>query len=371
MSAREGNLWGVVLAAGSGRRMGSLTRALYGQEVPKQFASFYGGQTLLQQTMDRLSAVVPPQRTLIVVDEAFAPLAQDQVASWRGVEVVSQPRNLGTGPGTLLGMARIQAKDPDARVIITGSHHFVGRPAPFRKALQALDAATFRSGEVTVIGVTPDHPACDRGWIVGGAAREDQRIRNLRAIHRMTASPPKSIAMLLLGTGALWSTSVIGGSCKALWSLSRRHLPAHTASFYELACRNQCAAPDERAQQGALYEDMLPADFDRDVLGKGSSGGDLGVLAAMDCLWSAWTSPDQVFRSLEGTSHFEPLVDRIVSRMQIDQKTGISPVRSFKKEKRYETRSTNHPDHTIPPGPVPRRVGYEGLASSNRLSPAV
>ena len=56
--------WGVVLAAGEGKRLATVTRLLCGREVPKQFVAFDGTRTLLQQTMDRLSPVVPAKRSL-------------------------------------------------------------------------------------------------------------------------------------------------------------------------------------------------------------------------------------------------------------------------------------------------------------------
>ena len=48
LAPRE-HLWAVVLAGGRGRRLASLTRELYGEERPKQFAALIGKQSLLQR----------------------------------------------------------------------------------------------------------------------------------------------------------------------------------------------------------------------------------------------------------------------------------------------------------------------------------
>src|SRR5262249_60178228 len=59
----QGNLWAVVLAGGEGMRLRPLTRHLYGDERPKQFAAVVGARSLLRQTLDRVGLLVPPERT--------------------------------------------------------------------------------------------------------------------------------------------------------------------------------------------------------------------------------------------------------------------------------------------------------------------
>jgi len=73
-------LWAIVLAAGDGKRLAPLTRALYGRELPKQFAVLHRGRSLLQTTMDRVAPLVPPERTVVVVGRAHEGLARRQIA---------------------------------------------------------------------------------------------------------------------------------------------------------------------------------------------------------------------------------------------------------------------------------------------------
>ena len=99
MGPRSQNLWGVVLAGGSGTRLASLTRALYGFDLPKQFACIHGSRSLLQLTLDRISPVVAPSRTVVVVTREFEALAREQLESYPEVDLAVQPANRGTAPG--------------------------------------------------------------------------------------------------------------------------------------------------------------------------------------------------------------------------------------------------------------------------------
>ena len=123
-----GDLWAVVLAAGEGRRLASLTGALYGQQLPKQFAVLDGEQSLLQATMERIAPLVPARRTAVVVAAEHEVLCRRQLRPRAGAAVLAQPRNLDTGPGILLPLAWLRARDPRATVAIFPSDHFVADP---------------------------------------------------------------------------------------------------------------------------------------------------------------------------------------------------------------------------------------------------
>ena len=64
--SEHGNLWAIVLAGGEGVRLRSLTRRLYGDDRPKQYAALVGARSLLRQTLDRVSLLIPPERTVVV-----------------------------------------------------------------------------------------------------------------------------------------------------------------------------------------------------------------------------------------------------------------------------------------------------------------
>jgi mannose-1-phosphate guanylyltransferase len=72
---QRGTLWAIILAGGEGRRLAPLTESLHGVALPKQFATVIGEGSLLQQTVARISPLVPPRRMVAVVPAAYAELA--------------------------------------------------------------------------------------------------------------------------------------------------------------------------------------------------------------------------------------------------------------------------------------------------------
>src|SRR5277367_1187346 len=112
--------WAVVLAAGDGARLSTLTLDSTGVSVPKQFCSLNGGVTLLQQTLSRARAAARRERTATIV-------AQQHERWWQHMDerTIVQPMNRGTANGILLAALTIARRDPAARLVFLPSDHYV------------------------------------------------------------------------------------------------------------------------------------------------------------------------------------------------------------------------------------------------------
>jgi mannose-1-phosphate guanylyltransferase len=195
----------VVLAGGEGTRLAPLTRALYGTDLPKQFAVLDGERSLLQHTIERARQLTTLDRILVVVTGPRETIAREQLVPYPGVELVVQPHNLDTAPGLLLPLARILARTRTARVVFLPSDHHVDDVAPIVAALRPNEQAR-RS--ITLIGVTPTGPEVEYGWIVRG-----QRVgcSNTYAVDRFAEKPEAQVAEQLWRGGALWNTFISAG----------------------------------------------------------------------------------------------------------------------------------------------------------------
>ena len=125
---RANALWSIILAAGQGKRLASITKALCGRWLPKQFVALTTTRTLIQETVERTSSLVPPTRTVVVVSERDEPIARAQLAGYPGVELVRQPLDRGTAAGLMLGLAHVRARDPHAEVAVFPADHHVQVP---------------------------------------------------------------------------------------------------------------------------------------------------------------------------------------------------------------------------------------------------
>jgi mannose-1-phosphate guanylyltransferase len=288
----------VVLAGGEGTRLGQLTRALYGSEVPKQFAVLAGERSLLQQTIDRALLLTAVERISVVVSAHHETRAREQLAPHPEIELVVQPQNLETGPGMLLPLVRILARDLFARVIVLPSDHYIPNPGPL---VDALRVNTLR--RIALIGVTSTGPEVDYGWIVPGP-----RIgpTNAFEVQRFEEKPAYSIADELWRHDGLWNTFISSAPVLEYWALARRYLPQHAEAFERYAA--SIGHGEEARVLASIYRTMTPTSFSRDLLARAVG---LAVIPVTNTGWSDWGSPERVITSLVGTPDHSALLARI------------------------------------------------------------
>ena len=290
----------VILAGGSGKRLVPLTRALYGVDLPKQFAILEGDKSLLQTTIERALALTEASRVSVIVSAAHENHARPQLAPYGDVELIVQPKGLDTGPGIMMPLARVLVRDPDSRMVFLPSDHHVENSEPLTRALRESEQVADR---VALLGVTATAPETEYGWIVPGA-----RVPGTPAyeVSEFVEKPDAVLAEALWHEGGLWNTFITAGPARLFWQLASEYLPEH-AAWLEAYGHAVGSAHETRMLERA-YHEMTRASFSRDVL---QHCDGLAVIPVEGSGWSDWGSPQRVFASLAGTQSHRALVERI------------------------------------------------------------
>ena len=285
------NVWCVVLAAGQGRRLAAVT-----QGTPKQYWSGRGRRSLLDDTFERMSPLVPAARTTVVIDLEHVRFVRSGKRAWPAHRILYQPRDRGTAVGVLLAVSSILHTGNDDIVVLTPSDHGVVDVMAFRQSIRsALNAV--HSGQATTIlfGVEPSHPATDYGWIQPGTTLNWVNGRPLRAVTGFAEKPDQLVANRFLAAGGLWNSMVLVSRVDALYRLFEDHL-LHWARAFDLY--RQMSAPLRNAFLSERYGSLPSADFSRDILAR-SSG--LAVYPWSQAVgWSDLGTPERLSRWIRG-----------------------------------------------------------------------
>jgi mannose-1-phosphate guanylyltransferase len=270
-----------------------MVRALWGYSLPKQFVSLNGSQSLLQATIERIRPL-GFHRCLVVVGRNHESVARSQLEGLDGVETIVQPANLGTGPGLLLPLAHVQARDPAATVAIFPSDHHIPNPAPFLEGVDhALESCKRGKHPLVLFGNVADRPERDYGWILPGAPIVGSNRVRLFRVDRFIEKPNEREAKVLHRRGGLWNTFVLVGALQEFWSLTRKTLPVQARAFERFA--ETIGTPEERGRLESLYTHLTPANFSHDVLEKTST---LAVVRVAGSGWSDLGTPERFLRAV-------------------------------------------------------------------------
>jgi mannose-1-phosphate guanylyltransferase len=290
-----GDLWAVVLAGGEGTRLRALTRYLYGEERPKQFAVLTGSKSLLRQTLERVTRLIPPSRTVIVTQASHDRYLAAELTGFPDIHVLAQPCDRGTAAGALLPAHWIRARDPRAVVAVFPADHFILEEDVFMRHVAEVTAYVRAHPDgLVLLGVPPTDADPDYGWIEPGArigwAGPDpvHRIRGFRE------KPTEESARRLYALGGLWNTFVFVASAATLVDAGRECVPLLHDRLVRMGVFAGMHYEPWALRQAYLFAPA--ADFSRAVLE--SPGLTLAVAEVAAYTWCDLGTAERVARTL-------------------------------------------------------------------------
>lgn len=201
-----------------------------------------------------------------------------------------QPANRGTGAGILLPLLRILRRNRDAVVVILPADQYVADETTLGFSLARAVSLVERGRRVVLLGMAPDGPDPDYGWIVGGGADED----GTRPIISFVEKPSPRGARELYRSGAAISSFIVVGRGRALLALFQAETPGLLAALARVPeDRAKGIVPDAAVLQ-RVYESLPEVDFSRDVLQR--SATHLRLLAVPPCGWTDLGTPERLER---------------------------------------------------------------------------
>lgn len=288
------HIWPLVLAGGDGNRLRALTTRPCGTSVPKQYCSLTGQSTLLEDAIARAQQLVAPDRVCTIVAQQHREWWTESRPLLEALEngnLIVQPRNLGTGVGILYSLLHILAKDAQAHVVVFPADHYVRDEATLKGALlQALERLACSADRPVLLGLQPDEPDTDLGYILPG----DPDPLGGHAVARFIEKPGYSVAREIIDAGGLWNTFIIVAAARTLLDL---FMPRHAALVMEMQvslAKGETGGSPTGSWPAllSLYDRLPELDFSRDLLE--GRAADLCVLRVPPCGWSDLGTPRRV-----------------------------------------------------------------------------
>jgi len=301
------NTWALVLAAGEGSRLRSLTTTPGGLSVPKQFCSLVGGPSLLQEALHRAEAVAPRQRICTVVAAQHRRWWEGPLWSLPDANIIVQPENCGTANGILLPLLHIIERDPDARVVLLPSDHHVRDEAVLARALrQATSLVSGHSEHILMLGVEPEELDPELGYILPSYSDR----RGAFHIAQFVEKPSITLARQLIDRGAMWNVFMLVGAARLFVQLIEQRYPEIVMEMRAVVKRD-ASYPNDAIAAADLYDRLPDLDFSRHIV-EGNEDH-FRVLPVAPCGWSDLGTPQRVADTLRRLSDRSAAVETAVA----------------------------------------------------------
>ena len=266
------NYYAIIMAGGVGSRFWPLSKARY----PKQFHDILGaGETLIQRTFGRLSQTVPSENVLVLTNEKYKDLVNEQLPEVRDENIVLEPAMRNTAPCILLAALKIYKANPDGVMIVAPSDHWIENEKAFLTDLNtAFEACAEDASEeklLVTLGIEPTFPHTGYGYIQYNAS--SAAVKGVKAFKE---KPDYATAKQFLAEGNYsWNAGIFIWSARAIIEAFEKYLPEMYALF-----NSGFEALNTEAEQQFILDNYAKAEnisIDYGILEK---SGHVGVIPA-------------------------------------------------------------------------------------------
>ncbi len=212
------NVYAVIMAGGRGERFWPLST----DQVPKPFIRLLGTRTLIQQTVDRIVELVPPQKTFVSIGEAHKVIAIRQLPQIPVENFIVEPVGRDTAACIGYSALHVERRDPGAAVIVFPSDHHIEDVVAYRRTIQkGIKALPEATG--VVFGIRPARPETGFGYIQAQApAPDEDSCRVLRFVEK----PDIDRAREYIAAGNYyWNSGIFLWRNHTLLALIEKHMP--------------------------------------------------------------------------------------------------------------------------------------------------
>ncbi len=207
------------MAGGRGTRFWPLSR----NTRPKQLLALAGETPLLRMTVDRISPMVPKERTIVVTAQSHAKGVRELLPEFDGDNIIVEPQGKNTAPALSLAAAHLLSRDPDAIMAVLPSDHVIGAPEKLLAEIRSAAELADRKRLLVTFGIHPTRPETGFGYIEVGGKIE----RNIFAVRSFKEKPNRKKAKDYIDSGRyLWNSGMFVFRCDVLMEKISEHIPA-------------------------------------------------------------------------------------------------------------------------------------------------
>lgn len=217
--------YALILAGGSGTRFWPLSR----DSRPKQLLNLFGDTTLLNQTIDRLSGLIPKENILILTNKLQEEAVRQVASDLPPENIFAEPAKRDTGPAVALGAGLIAARNPEATMVILPADQLIQDVAEFHSVMADAILTAANTDALVTIGIKPTWACPSFGYVERGKKADISGLNLTHSPHEVVKfreKPNPQLAEQFLRQGNFaWNAGMFIWSIPTVINELTRHTP--------------------------------------------------------------------------------------------------------------------------------------------------
>ncbi len=275
------DLYGVILAGGSGTRFWPLSREM----SPKQLLRVFGTESLIWQTIQRLMPIIPQNQVYIVSNTKLAQEIRTSLMHekepFEEVGYLLEPSARNTAPAIGLAATYLFNSNPDAVMAVLPSDHLIRNAEVFQSVLLHAEKLA-KAGYLVTLGLKPTRPETGFGYIkLGNNLEEFSNGYPSHIVERFVEKPDRKTAEQYVASGEfLWNSGMFVFKASTILDEIKRLMPG----LYDLLMRFRALALDEWGKEKAksIFAKAESISIDYGIL----ENSDKVAVVSVDLDWS-------------------------------------------------------------------------------------
>jgi mannose-1-phosphate guanylyltransferase len=228
----QSNNFCVIMAGGIGSRFWPFSRT----SRPKQFLDILGtGKTLLQQTYDRFSKIMPPENILVVTNKIYADIVKEQIPEIPEQNILLEPFRRNTAPCIAFANYKILKQNPNANIVVAPSDHLIIKEEEFLRVVEEGLNFVAKEDALLTLGIKPSRPETGYGYIQIHHDKDfEKKYPQFNKVKTFTEKPDYEMAKVFQESGEFfWNSGLFFWSLKTILAAFEQSLPDVNFLFKE------------------------------------------------------------------------------------------------------------------------------------------
>ena len=192
---------------------------------------------MLQQTVSRLTPLVPAQRIWTVTNEEQASPLNRQLPVAARKHVLAEPIGRNTAAAIALAAIHVRhAAGGDALLAVLPADHYIAQPTRYREIVRAALDEARKPGHMVVLGIPPTRPETGFGYIERRGDSVTAKGAPIFAVACFKEKPELGVAKEYLASGNFhWNAGMFFWRVSTFLNALKEFLPKTHAQIEELA----------------------------------------------------------------------------------------------------------------------------------------